>query len=622
MASRSRSIQDYDSITLKTIRAVNAPAYTTLTSDGVGGTYWSTLSSPMAYISAFKGICTPSKLYVADASYNIISFNAGKGIQFVPTGLYSTMLIANAFNEIAVPGLSTISSGQDRIAFSTVIFSSLGNTIFRTNPQLNKLTYEIRHPTFLIENTRLPLNDQNSTMTFIGQGDILLSTFSSTYFMGIQISTFTSTGYSALFSNLSTISTVVTSTISSLYTYKTQLSTAASIFKPSLESTFSTLHAQTNSTLLLSTLVNFSSVFSRYNLNIQNSVLSFSTAYGYNLTEGTSTTINQIFGNKIFYQNNQTSTVRNLIYDLQDMSTTMSSFIMPIYSTIKQNATTYWNLSTLIGGAILSTNSTIKNVSTYSLQLAGEQMSSFHISMKNRFSLLSSTGIRQDYKLPLTYTVNTGVNLTNGYQHDINLSTCELQLDSISSFIDYQSRIFIEYTPSYAFKTLSLTTISSISTSLTSAYVLSSFYSKNTYPVCTFISHYTYNSLRGSVYSDIMSFNVMNLPNTYMYQELYNRTIRVEIDPFTVLNSAFDTPNNRWYPYIIHHFHSSIVNLNNVDLFINDPQTNRLGGVVVPYTFTRDCDLNIYTTVQWSNSMNLSNAVTAYIHNGIYQGVL
>ena len=119
MSSRSGSTQVYDAINLKIIRA-NAPAYTSLTSDGMGGTYWSTLSSPMAFISAFKYICTPAKTYIADASHNFITFNSGQDIQFVPTGLFSTTLCAHAFNEIAVPGLSTLSSGQNTFAFSTL----------------------------------------------------------------------------------------------------------------------------------------------------------------------------------------------------------------------------------------------------------------------------------------------------------------------------------------------------------------------------------------------------------------------------------------------------------------------------------------------------------------------
>lgn len=591
MSSRSGSTQLYDAINLKIIRA-NAPAYTSLTSDGVGGTYWSTLSSPMAFISAFKYICTPAKTYIADASYNFITFNSGQGIQFVPTKLFSTTLYANAFNEIAVPGLSTLSSGQNTFAFSTLTLSSLGNTLFTTNTLTNTLTYEIRYPTFAIGDTRLFVDDRISSITFAGQGGIVLSTAYNSY-IGLQISTFTSKGYLALFSNTSTISTATISTLSSLYTTKSTFQSIIQFYIPNIVSSLSTVHSLTNSTSYLVGGSNTSTLFSRHYLNMKSAISSLSTSLYYEMFQKTSTFIQSTFESKYFYQNSDRNRIRNLIYDLNDMSSTMSSFISPVLSTILQDAADYKSLSTSIYSHNSSVNSTIKNLSSYALMLGGLQFSTFALSMSNKFTALSNSGFRRDRRMVVPYTLNSGIRVSNGYQHDVLLSTCEIDLSPLVPYIDLKSRIFIEYTPSYAFKTLTLASNGT-----------------NTYPLSTFITHDGY-FLKESVFTDMMSFNTLNLPkNPYTYQDLYNRPIRLEVNALTVLYSPIT-------PYVINHLHSSIVNLNNVDLFINDPQYNMYGGVVVPNTYTRDCALNIYTTVQWSNSMNSSNAVSVYIHNGI-----
>jgi hypothetical protein len=627
MSARSQTTQEYDSITIRTIRAT-ASAYTTLTSDGVGGTYWSTLSSPMAYVSAFKGICTPAKLYVADASYNMISFNSGQGIQFVPRGQFSTTLYAHAFNEIAVPGLSTLSSGQDKIAFSTLTLSSLGNTVFTTNPKTNTLTYEIRHPTFRIQNTLLPLNDQTSTITFIGQGDILFSTLNSKYFVGIQISTFTSTGYSALFSNISTVSTATISTISSLYTYAT---TFQSIFTnnyiPDLRSSISTVRGLTESTQFLYRELSNSTLFSRYYLDIVSELSSFSTSLYYEMEQKPSYFINETFGSKILYQNNQFSTVQNYIYDLNDISTFISSVVRPHLSVIQSEAPTNFDrISTLIGGEISTTTSTLKNLSSYAFSLAGNQMSSFNSTMVHTFKLLSSTGIRQDYIINPPYLVNSGVQVSKGQHRDITISTCQINLYGYDNYIDKYSRVFIDYTPSYAFKSIRLTAFSTLSTNLPNlpantyipaniVYSMSSINTQNVYPVCTFVKYQDYILPNLRSFSDMISFNVSNaISNIYPYNDIHSRRMRLEVDPLTVKNTDPENPY-----YTIHHFHSSIINLYEPVLFINDPDTNMFGGAVVPTSYMRECDLSLRTNVTWSNSTDVTSAVSLYIHNGLYQ---
>ena len=80
--------EEYDTLTLYKINTIpSPPAFTSLTSDGLGGSYWSTISSPMAYVSAFRTFSFyPESQFIADASFNTLSYKAGTGIEFIPIG--------------------------------------------------------------------------------------------------------------------------------------------------------------------------------------------------------------------------------------------------------------------------------------------------------------------------------------------------------------------------------------------------------------------------------------------------------------------------------------------------------------------------------------------------------
>lgn len=585
MASRSVKTKEYDVITLQTIRAT-APAYTTLTSDGLGGSLWSTLSSPFAYVSAFKSICTPSGLYIADASYNIMSFNAGKGIEFVPTGSFSTTLIVHAFNEIRVPGLSTLSSGQDTYAFSTLYFSSLGNTVFTTNPLTNKVTYEIRHPTFRIGNRLLPLNDQSTSITFAGQGDILLSTFTPGYFVGLQISTFNSTMYSGFFSNISTLSTATASTMSSIYTPMNLYSTLRTQRSLLTQSTVvADLRATTNSTFFLSTILQYSTVFSQYNSDISNAVSSLSSYLYFLMEQNTSTTIDTMFGRSTY------EGIKNFIYLANDLSTiTLNALSSPI-STIVYQGIARQSTTQAIYSFLPSSQSTVLGTVIFTNSYVSSLYSTFSSNMTVQFSNLKLTDTCQDYVFFPPYTVFSGIQNANGFQYDTLLSTCSVNLSDIIPYINENSKVFLTYTPTYAFRRIVLTTPP-----------------VNTYRVTSYLT-YDDITIGESIYNDTMSFNITNYPVIGEYQEIYNRSIRVQLntDHLMLYNA---------YPYIIIHSHSNIINVNNPTVSVRQP--NSQGGLVVPVNYRTDCDLNLYTTVQWSNGMAPQGAVSVYINNGVH----
>lgn len=586
--------REYDIITLQTIRTEpGVKAYTSLTSDGLGATYWSTLSTPMSVRgeTAFSRISTTSGVYVADASYNIMSFYSGKGIDFIPIGKYSTSIHSYAFNDIRVPGLSSMKD------ISTLILSSLGNTVFTTGRN-NLLTYEIRHPTFKIGTSNLYLNDLVSSIMFAGQGDILLSTFRPSYYVGIGISTFTSTGYSALFSNLSTISTGTLSTLSSIYTFKSLYGQASLQRAYFMQSTIdSIVYAQTydvNQSYTSSIALN-SNLFTSTIANISSQIGYLSTGLYDEMVVNASTTITSMFGSSnFFYQN---STFRNAIFDIQNASTVMANRL----TVITRNAGTVniYNTSTItleiksttmgIFGRIASTVRDFNTLSSVIFTTTATPFSSFSTSMTTTFSALAKTN-REDYVFFPPYTVFTGVNQAMGYQFDTLLSTCSINLSGIIRYIDSNSYVYMDYTPSYAFKTLNLSTIST-----------------NAYQVSTFLVNGGI-TIPDTIFSDVMFFNINNLPNTNQYQEVYSRPIRMKLNTDHLLLYGSD-------PYIMTHFHSSIINVNNPYLYSANPNT--YGGIVVPTTSSNDCYLNIYTMTQWSNSMQSRGAVTIYINNGI-----
>jgi hypothetical protein len=586
--------REYDVITLQTIRtAPGTLAYTSLTSDGLGGTYWSTLSTPMSVKgeTGFSRISTSPGVYVADASYNIMSFYSGKGIDFTPVGKYSTSIISHAFNEFMVPGLSSMKD------MSTLTLSSLGNTLFTTGRN-NLLTYEIRQPTFKIGTSNLSLNDLVSSIMFAGQGDILLSTFLPSYYIGIGISTFTSTGYSALFSNASTISTGTLSTLSSIYIYKSLYG------QSSLQQAF--LSQSTISSLLYyktidvnqyytSTLSLYSTFFTSTIQNISSQMGNISTTLYNQMIVNTSTTITSTFGAAFYLYKN--STFRNVIYDIKNASTVISNRLNSI--TNNAGIVNIYNTSTItlqvqsttmgIYGKIASTVADFDKFSSVIYTTFATPFSSFSTSMTTTFSALAKTN-REDYVFFPPYTVFAGVNQAIGFQFDTILSTCSVNLSGIIPYIDSNSYVYMDYIPSYGFKTLNLSTIST-----------------NAYQVSTFLVHDGI-TIPETIFSDMMYFNIRTLPNANQYQEVYSRPIRMRLNTDHLLLYNSD-------PYIITHFHSSIINVNKPYLYSVNP--NVYGGIVVPSASSNDCHLNIYTMTQWSNSMQPTGAITIHINNGI-----
>ena len=572
-----RSTADYDTITVRTIRAVVGPppAFTALTSDGQGGTYWSTLSSPMAYVSAFKTISlSPASKYVADASFNSLTYKAGTGIQFIPAGPNQSQINGNVFAEFEVPGQTSISSGLNTIVFSSFYFSSLGNTLFTTNPSTNTLTYEIRHPFFKASNTILPLNDTISTVSLIGSNAMLLSTNTKqpgNYTIGIGISSYTSTGYGRLWENTSTIAGKFQSTMASSCVTFSNYSTGMIGISTSTGGSISSFY---QSTLFINqnihtTISSFSTSASRFYKDISGSVSTFSTLLGARMQANTIASTNSIFSQPWFILPNQT-TVKNLVYTLQDMSNYMSSQIMSSYTL---RITTSNLVSTTV-----NIQSTITGTSSYIITNEGKQLSTFSTLMMSTFTnFLISTPRYIDIWSTPSYTVYSSVQTGKGTSYDTLISTCEVSLSSFTKYLTSSSRVFIEYSPCYAFNTL-----------------LTPNTSTNLYQVSTFISYDGYNVPRAA-FTDYMN-----------PAQIYSRASRFEI------STGFLFQRNT-LPFIFKHLHSSIMYVDNTKVRIHE--YNPLGGVVIPSRYNTDCDLNLTTTTTWTNYMSPMNGIAIAIYN-------
>ena len=574
----SRFTAEYDTISIRTIRAAPPPPpFTALTSDGQGGTYWSTITSPMAFVSAFKIISfSPASQYVADARFNSLTYKAGTGIQFIDAGVNTSQINANVFAEFEVAGQNSISSGLNAIVFSTVFFSSLGNTLFTTDTDTNTLTYEIRHPFFKASNTILPLDDTLSTVSLVGSNAMLLSTNTKqpgNYTIGIGISSFTSTGFGHLVENTSTIGGMFKSTFaSSLVTfpnYSTGMISLSTNTGGNISSFYrTTVFIDRNIHTAIST---FSTSASRFYKDISGSVSTFSTLLSLKMQANTIASTNSIFGQSWFVLPNQ-KTVKNLVYTLQDMSNYMSSQIMSSY-TIR--ITTSNLISTTV-----NIQSTIKGTSSYINTYEGQQTSTFSTLMTSTFrNFVISTPSYIDIWSTPSYTIYSSIQTGKGRSYDTLISTCEVSLSSFVKYLTPSSRVFIEYSPCYAFNALLPTNTST-----------------NLYQVSTFIAYDGYIVPRAA-FTDFMN-----------PKQIYDRASRLEI------STGFLLQHNT-QPFVFKHLHSSIMYVDNTKVRINT--YNPLGGTVLPSRYTADCDLNLTTTTTWTNYMSPANAIAVAIYNAL-----
>lgn len=256
----ARRTYDTDNITLRSIYVRGAnnadiPSTSVLTADGVGGTRWTHPSSLGTY--TFNFISTDVSLLASDLSLNnVLYLNGGQGI-----GIQSSLVnprqtavfYSKAYQAFNIVNNGTFmmatDNGTGHLVNSTINLSTTSHAVFftldstlqtlylNTNPMkilipsqtanISSVTSSILASNIYPAASEVSYESTNSTIRFIGLGDIQLSTLNfpqKAVFFGI--STFTSRGYLSLSGDVYTTrnikSTVGLTTSNSLIKAPTQ----------------------------------------------------------------------------------------------------------------------------------------------------------------------------------------------------------------------------------------------------------------------------------------------------------------------------------------------------------------------------------------------------------------
>ena len=587
MSSRAKTLEDLDILTVTTINTKGPsntiiPPFYTLTSDGKGATYWSTMSSPNAFVSAFTTLATPAGTYVADASANRFTFREGGGIGFAPLPFPNTVSVyAKAFNKITVPGQTSLTS------LSSITMSSMGMVSIQS--QKNTLSYSIKYPNFQVSNEALTITNENPTLTFAGVGGILLD-LSANSTIEIGISSFTSADYVIMQQTASTLSTSFLSSLK-IFTTKEVLSTLQD---------FSTNMANDNlssATLYISSIAAFSNEPTLMELfypenpaPIYGAISTFSTSLSVLLQKETILSTTSIFSQPTYTLNNETFST--FMIDLSNNYSTASTTLFEFNDCVKKIE----YLSSFQGiqyGQDICYSSVLSSI--------GDPMSTFSTTFTSTFISLTKNRNRANIFSTVPYTLYTPFPCTPtalGTGFTIPISTCEVNLSSFLKYIDSNSKIFLSYTPNYSFSNLSNYQINGMT------------YSANCYPIETAL---TYDTSTVTTYLDYTVLNTSSIAgaptNTRgSFTRSYTNPIKLQID-----TNYFISNHRR--SFVITHTHSNIVFWKN-----SMAPYNPLGGAVAPYNiYASNCQLGpiLLSETYWRNYMPSTNGLFITINNAI-----
>ena len=219
MASSYRTL-DTDIIQVRTIYAKSSknaviPSSHILIADGNGATHWSSIST-ILQISSFRTIKGNNlSTFSADMSYNLLQISTtgvGGTLESYVDPRTSTLMLSNAFPPIG-------------FTQGSVLSVTTNNALVLPNGSY-----------------MAPVNG-NSTIKFLGVGDIQLSTVQEHKAVFISISSFTSAGYSTISGEIFGIRPVIASTLSTaqgLASFKTAIGYDPLYWKATTTGTFST----------------------------------------------------------------------------------------------------------------------------------------------------------------------------------------------------------------------------------------------------------------------------------------------------------------------------------------------------------------------------------------------
>ena len=250
MASFQRTL-NLDSLTLTSLYVrgynnSNIPAFRVLTTDGLGGTMWITISS-MSAGAGFNSIVTTTGTYTANTSGASFSLLDGPnaGIISDPTASNTAYLYAKAFGQIDISGgnsVSAFNSLTNRVT-SNLTFNGTGGIEISADPQKNIITFDGRQLPFIstvpysfsqfnvysnvptdtvqastFSSILIQANGPSSVISFVGLDPVTLYTDYQTNQIKISVSGLTTKNVSTLFGQQAfLISTSVTNIILSTF---------------------------------------------------------------------------------------------------------------------------------------------------------------------------------------------------------------------------------------------------------------------------------------------------------------------------------------------------------------------------------------------------------------------
>ncbi len=588
MSASSRKTLDVDVITLREVfirgsNNTNIPSTSVLVSDGVGGTYWSPISTVGTY-PTFNRIVIDSNLYTARPASTTFTFLSGPGIGFSDggPGRNTSYIYAKAFQKIDIPGISSLTSFTNGRVTSNLTFSSLGGLTLSTDTTNNTLWFNAgikniavfsNSPNFVPDPTQkkvLPITLQQSSFQLVGLNDIQLQTDETSNTVFIGISTFTSQDYLAISTQAFSLPSTVLGTASTFLLSKNDLSTTISTLSTTvgrqIESFLTLFEFQLISTTVVSTLSTFSSITGRTLSTLStNSYFSYSTTSTYTY-ESISTL------STYFYEVNQ-STISSFIYTnlastTAGWSTLFQSSLGTYFSTLSSfqggvstlelmsvNASFFSNASTIEANSYISTASYLSTMST-------TMTSSFTSLFSPKLNIVSSllySGKRGD-SIPFYYP-ESGGSLQPPY--NVIISTAVLNFaDVVSSIRTNRATVTLDYNPVLLFPMANSNTVPP---RLIETFLM---YGNS-------ISYLNYGS---EIYEDYFNFNqYAGITGSAVTSNIYSKNITLQLKPGFIRNNGVGD-------YTIYHniteLSSNIYNLgpagDNSTLHIRTPIQNSL----------------------------------------------
>ena len=245
---------DTDNLTIRKVNALTPtnsfiPALTTLTSDGQGGTYWA-VPATLGGIPAINRVVVDNTQITASNPFNTLSISslAGIGTLVNPT-TNSISLYAKCFDTFDISGGNSIRAFSNSIVsptmklvgrngvkitgdpFTRTLFFDTSATAISTGIYgYSEFNFISNASTLNIEainnsnNTLLTAGSTSSLINFIGVGDIVLNTNSTSNVVFMSISTFNSADYLNNSTLLNNMYSSTLSTVSSLFIANTSAS--------------------------------------------------------------------------------------------------------------------------------------------------------------------------------------------------------------------------------------------------------------------------------------------------------------------------------------------------------------------------------------------------------------